>query len=356
MALAEASESDRLSPAVKAELADSAKALYSSDPNAAVHSAAGQLLHRLGRDDLRNECDHKTPVIEPPRGFGWFVGPNGHTFVVSGPLEGWIGSPADEPGREGNDENRERLHYRRLGHSLVVSSTEVTRQQFAKFLPVANRHQLSFGDRPDHPANSVSWYEAARYCNWLSKEAGIPEAEWCYPVSIGPGQVLAADAVTRAGFRLPTEAEWELLCRSGTITSRPFGYSLELLPRYACTWLNSDNRTFPVGQKLPNELGLFDMLGNMYEWCHDGPDLAQKDNCPIYPLGTVEAPAQDLLHEQLLDGPEHVRGEPEAHRMLRGSAFDYAPTKARSAHRYIARLNLEHSYVGFRIVRTIKSH
>ena len=83
--------------------------------------------------------------------------------------------------------------------------------------------------------------------------------------------IISADAVEKEGFRLPTEAEWEYFCRAGTETAWSFGESQALLSRYAWTWLNSDNRVHPVGLLLPNELGMFDVLGNVWEWCHDGP-------------------------------------------------------------------------------------
>src|SRR5205814_313433 len=125
----------------------------------------------------------------------------------------------------------------------------------------------------DCPIINVTWYEAAQYCNWLSKQEGFDETEWCYPKSINPGMTLYKDHLKRKGYRLPTEAEWEYACRAGAASSRYYGSSLELLPRYAwCfypanrTWLN---RTWPVGQKLPNDLGLFDMHGNVWTWVED---------------------------------------------------------------------------------------
>jgi serine/threonine protein kinase/formylglycine-generating enzyme required for sulfatase activity len=355
MAFAEA-DRERLAPAVQLELAEAARGLYSDDPHGSVHSAAALLLRHLGREDLQSACDRMAPIsLDPPSDRQWFVGPNGHSFIVSGPLQGWIGSPDDEEGRDGVEENRERRHYRRIGRTLAVSATEVTFGQFQEFRR-NHAQQLHFGARQDHPANSVSWYEAARYCNWLSSIAGIPKEQWCYPDPVEADVILSAAAASRSGFRLPTEAEWELLCRASTETSRPFGSSEELLPRYALTWLNSDNRTFPVGRTLPNELGLFDMLGNVFEWCHDGPDTFEKDKWPPYPLGSLEQPATDPLHEQLIVGPDVERGDIETNRLVRGSAFDYAPIKARSAYRYLARVNLAHSYLGFRIVRTIRTH
>ena len=77
----------------------------------------------------------------------------------------------------------------------------------------------------------------------------------------------AADYLQRRGYRLPTEAEWEYACRSGAQTSRYYGTSDHLLAKYAWFLDNSDFRAGPVGMKKPNDFGLFDMLGDAWEWC-----------------------------------------------------------------------------------------
>jgi formylglycine-generating enzyme required for sulfatase activity len=155
---------------------------------------------------------------------------------------------------------------------------------------------------------------------------------------------LPEGSVERTGYRLPTEAEWEYVCRAQTVTSRFFGNSEELLPRYAWTWLNSQDQARPVGKLLPNPLGLFDILGNLWEWCHDGPEQG-KDPAP-YPAGTTkDRPA-----------PDHVNGGviiKSTYRILRGGAFDYAPAQARSAYRYCVSSDYIEGTFGFRIVRTI---
>ena len=80
---------------------------------------------------------------------------------------------------------------------------------------------------------------------------------------------IPADVLQRKGYRLPTEAEWEYACRAGAMTSRYYGLSVDLLEQYAWYQANSQDRAWPCGSLLPNDLGLFDMLGNVYEWCQD---------------------------------------------------------------------------------------
>jgi formylglycine-generating enzyme required for sulfatase activity len=108
----------------------------------------------------------------------------------------------------------------------------------------------------------VDWYDAAAFCNWLSdKEGRTP----CYS---GAGKGTACD-FSADGYRLPTEAEWEYAARGGQ-QGRGTKYAGSDNPDEAGWYAaNSDGRTHPVGEKLPNELGLYDMSGNAFEWCWD---------------------------------------------------------------------------------------
>ena len=110
-----------------------------------------------------------------------------------------------------------------------------------------------------------SWYDAARYCNWLSEREGLSS---CYEVNAAGIKTVPAFS-DRSGYRLPTEEEWEYACRAGATTSRYYGRSSQLLAKYAWYSLNSADRTRPSGLLKPNDLGLFDPLGNVFEWCQD---------------------------------------------------------------------------------------
>jgi serine/threonine protein kinase/formylglycine-generating enzyme required for sulfatase activity len=325
------------------EVVEAAERLYRDDPDPGVHSAAELLLRRWKglAHVLRLEAElRRLPTDGQSR--QWRLGPNGHTFaIIRGPLAYRMGSPNGERGRFDD----EVLHYRSIARTLGVSTKEVTIEQY-QALDKARLPDGRYTLEPGAPVNDISWLDAARYCNLLSRLDGIPQAEWCYPETIEHGMMLPECSADRIGYRLPTEAEWEYLCRAGTVTSRPFGGTEELLDRYGWTWINSDDHAWPVGQLLPNQFGLFDMLGNVWEWCHDGGKKAGRDVSPPYPRNTSrERPAGDLAAGGVIDD--------DSIRMLRGGAFDYSPSYARSAGRYHGAPGYKEGTYGFRVVRTL---
>jgi formylglycine-generating enzyme required for sulfatase activity len=111
----------------------------------------------------------------------------------------------------------------------------------------------------------VSWKEAIDYCNKLSESEGIE------PYYLADG-LPRANWQEHDGYRLPREAEWEFACRAGTRTQYFFGDASELLTEYCWHVDNSGNRLHPVGEKKPNDFGLFDIYGNVLEWCQDTAD------------------------------------------------------------------------------------
>ena len=86
---------------------------------------------------------------------------------------------------------------------------------------------------------------------------------------------IPADVLQRTGYRLPTEAEWEYACRAGAVTSRYYGRSIDLLGTLCLVSSQQPGPSLAVRKPVPNELGLFDMLGNVYEWCQDSSNASQ---------------------------------------------------------------------------------
>ncbi|GGV75979.1 hypothetical protein GCM10010228_40560 [Streptomyces massasporeus] len=139
--------------------------------------------------------------------------------------------------------------------SFRMSAFPVTQEWYAQV--TGERPSTARGGRL--PVEGVSWWDAIRFCNTLSRREGLTLA---YEERPGAG---SADWDTSAdGYRLPTEAEWEHACRAGSTGPR-YG------PLDEIAWYrgNADDRVHPVGGRLPNAWGLYDMLGNVWDWCWD---------------------------------------------------------------------------------------
>jgi formylglycine-generating enzyme required for sulfatase activity len=258
--------------------------------------------------------------------------------VIHGPVEFDMGSPTSEAGREDRFEN---LHRHGIARSFAVSTKEVTAAQFHRFRPDFHVPR-KYSPDDDGPVIRLTWFEAAEYCNWLSERESLPRSEWCYlPNDQGQyaeGMRLAPDYLKRTGYRLPTEAEWEFACRAGTLTPRYHGSSEELLIHYAQHAANAGYHAWPVGKLEPNDLGLFDMLGNVLEWCQD-------EFTGAYPTG-----GQQAVHD--VEGPRRVGGDQA--RVLRGGSFDLLASSVRCAYRVRVRPGSRYDTVGFRVARTWK--
>lgn len=149
-----------------------------------------------------------------------------------------------------------------LTNDFYLSKTEVTQKQYYLVMGNNPSHFQSekLGYRSENnPVEEVSWFNAIKFANALSVKEGLPK---CYSDN---GDVIGGRTVYDCkGYRLPTEAEWEYAARAGTKGAR-YG-ELEDIAWYRD---NSGNKTHPVGEKEPNAFGLYDMLGNVWERCHD---------------------------------------------------------------------------------------
>ena len=197
----------------------------------------------------------------PPQ---WYVNGQGQMMVViPGPVEFVMGSPPTEAGRH-DDEIQ---HKKRIGRTFALAAKPVTVEQFRRF-EKGSAPAAVYTHTAEFPVVGISWYMAAKYCNWLSKEEGIPEDQWCYEIK-GDEIKLKSNYLSLTGYRLPTESEMEYATRAGAVTSGYYGETDELLPKYAWYNKNSQEKTWPVGSLKPNDLGLFDVQGNVFTWCQE---------------------------------------------------------------------------------------
>jgi serine/threonine protein kinase/formylglycine-generating enzyme required for sulfatase activity len=280
------------------------------------------------RQELLREKDRARPQ--------WYVTGQGQTMVViPGPVEFQMGSPPTEA----DWRTDELLHTRRIGRTFALAATSVTREQFLRFLPKFGHDQMKRYPEPTCPIGGMVWYESAAYCNWLSKQEDIPEDQWCYETNAA-GQVLKLkeNYLSLTGYRLPTEAECEYACRAGAVTSRSYGATEELLPKYGWYFKNSAERTWPVGSKKPNDLGLFDMHGNVFTWCQE----MYKDY------------EREKEGEYIEDKEDVVNIDSTKSRVLRGGSFYLQASIVRCGYRSRDLPADRDSNVGFRPARTFR--
>lgn len=178
----------------------------------------------------------------------------------------------------------------------------VTEEQFAEVLGVPSEH-------PKRPARDISWLRAIRFCNAASEWEGLER-----PYSFDGEEVTWH--VDSDGYRLPTEAEWEYACRAGSLTPH-YG------PLADIAWTSDDGVATPqdVGGKLPNLNGLFDTLGNVWEWCWDLLDPARYGDYRVFRGGGFADDAWNVRASVRRGGAPRMHHDDVGLRIARGG-FD----------------------------------
>jgi len=282
------------------------------------HGVVFSYQEALARGRFRHQfafADTAGHEITPPAADGPWIG---DVYIV--------GSPADELGRD-DDENQHMVVFQ---DEVWIDVKEVTQAQYQAIMNTNPSRQVG----PQRPVENVTWFDAVTYCRLRSIAEELTPA---YEI-IGDSVAWNRDA---DGYRLPTEAEWERACRSGTTTALSGGDLTFELCRDANNqpdpvldqlgWYcgNSGNVTHDVGGKAPNPGGYYDMHGNVWEWCWDWYSTT----------GVIGDP----------DGP--ARG---MQRVIRGGSWYYLARECRSASREPYWPNSKDDIVGFRVARTVR--
>ena len=232
--------------------------------------------------------------------------------ILSAPIIGLLSSMVSIPGGTfmmGSNvySDEQPIHSVTL-QGFEIGKYEVTQAQYIAIMgnnPSYFQEVNGYLDTENNPVENVTWYEAGEFCMVLSAQTGRT-------------------------FKLPSEAQWEYACRAGTTTLYSFGDDAGQLGDYAWYVTNSNGTTHPVGTKLPNAWGLYDMHGNNWEWCQDH-----------YHSSYIGAPTDGSAWES----------ETGYIRVLRGGSWGYDAARARSAyHGSSGSPGVRHPIRGFRVV------
>ncbi|MDR1867743.1 MAG: formylglycine-generating enzyme family protein [Treponema sp.] len=221
-----------------------------------------------------------------------------------------MGSNATEKFRK-----RDEIQHTVTVHSFLMASCEVTQEEYEALMQV----NPSGFQGENLPVETVSWYDTINYCNKRSIQEGLN------PAYIIEGTYVQWDKKSN-GYRLPTEAEWEYACRAGTKFPYYTGY---ILNTNQANFDRKIRKTTPVGSYPPNPWGLYDIYGNVWDWCWDWYG--------VYSTTTQTDPSGASEGSQ---------------RCWRGGSWGSTSQVMRSAFRGYSLPNLKFNYLGFRVVRS----
>ncbi|QDT30781.1 bifunctional serine/threonine-protein kinase/formylglycine-generating enzyme family protein [Thalassoglobus polymorphus] len=239
------------------ELKQASTKLFIEDPDPEVHSSSQWVLKKFGETpSVPSTSARDAEKISQ----GWYSTESGFTMIVP-------------PAEHRTLTSREKKNLLSVNWTFGISSTEVTVKDFCEYQK-NYESIIKPNTSPDSAAGYIEIRDAMEYCNWLTKRSGMGADDLCYEVVRNYLQP-RPDYLQRKGYRLPTEREWELATRSGSRTFFHFGSTDELINHYAWHIGNSNSQVHPVGLLKPNQLGLFDVSGNIGEWCHNHDDVVR---------------------------------------------------------------------------------
>lgn len=302
---------------------------------AELAGAPGDACDACGEAECAFVCDGAESVSCDPVS----TAPDGFALVPAGTFT--VGSPSGELGRFSS----ETQHTVTLTRDFLMQTTEVTQGQWQALM---GNNPSSFGSCGDAcPVERVTWWEAAAYANALSESEGLTACYSLTGCSRTPGTGMECSGATATGaggnpyncvgYRLPTESEWEYAARAGTTTATYLGnlqapFNCDPQPNLEpIAWYceNSGDMPHPVAGLGANAWGLYDMLGNVWEWTWDGYD-------GDYPGSTTD--------------PTGASGG--SYRVLRGGSWGFYARFTRAAYRSYDFPGYRFDYLGFRLART----